>query len=650
MTQLRQLAAIIFTDIVGYTSLMGEDEQKAFELLRINRQIQQPLVKKYNGSWIKEIGDGVLASFLTVTEAVLCATEIQKACIDMKDLKLRIGIHQGEVVFEDNDVFGDGVNIAARLQALAPVGGIWVSESVYKNISNKKEIRTKFISEEVLKNVKEPVRIYEIFIHNNETERPVIISQKLTTKISEKSIAVLPFVNMSSDPEQEFFSDGLTEEIITDLSRLEKLLVISRSSIMTFKGTHKKIKEIANEVNVRYILEGSIRKSGNNLRITAQLIDAFTDVHLWAEKYSGTMEDVFDIQEKVSRSIVEALDLKLTNQENSQLAKHPIQNVQAYECYIRARQEMYKFTEQGLGNAILIAQRGLDIVGDNAFLLATLGMAYYCSYHYAIKLDPSYLDKAGQYASRSLMLDADCYQGQMLKGVIEMKAGNLQAACKILKSVLSSDPNNPDALGFLVPIYFLVGRRDAAKLYSEKLLQVDPLTSFTYSYPGFIEWYSGNIKESLPYFQKWLELDPYGPFTRYFCSVNYFLNNEVGASIQILNSIIEETPALIFAKFALFLKSAMRGDKVSALKYATEELQSGAALIDYFTLYMAYAYALIDEKEETLKWLNKMLFRFGQCPYPLLLKMEIFHQVLKDHDGFPVFMKEAKKRSEEFDA
>jgi adenylate cyclase len=372
MAQSRQLAAIIFTDIVGYTALMGEDEQKAFELLRRNRQIQQPIIKKFNGSWIKEIGDGVLASFLTVTDAVLCATEIQKACTDINDLKLRIGIHQGEVVFEDNDVFGDGVNIASRLQALAPIGGIWVSESVYKNISNKKEIRTKFICEEVLKNVREPVRVYEIITYNSEPEHSDLTSQSSTKKLFEKSIAVLPFVNMSNEPDQEFFSDGLTEEIITDLSRLEKLLVISRSSIMTFKGTHKKIKEIANEVNVRYILEGSVRKSGNNLRITAQLIDAFTDGHLWAGKYNGTMEDVFEIQEKVSRSIVEALDLKLTNEENSHLTKHPIQNVQAYECYIRARQEMYKFTEQGLNNAVLIAQRGLDIVGDNAFLLATL--------------------------------------------------------------------------------------------------------------------------------------------------------------------------------------------------------------------------------------------------------------------------------------
>ena len=162
MPQSRQLAAIMFTDIVGYTSLMGDDEEKAFELLRQNRQLQKPLIEKFNGTWIKELGDGVLASFTTVTEAVLCASEIQNACNEKEEFQLRIGIHLGEVVFEDNDVFGDGVNIAARLQAIAPIGGIWISESVYNNISNKKEIRTKFVKEETLKHVKEPVRIYEI--------------------------------------------------------------------------------------------------------------------------------------------------------------------------------------------------------------------------------------------------------------------------------------------------------------------------------------------------------------------------------------------------------------------------------------------------------------------------------------------------------
>ena len=187
MPSSRQLAAIMFTDIVGYTALMGEDERKAFDLLKKNRQLQKPFIEKFNGTWIKEIGDGVLASFHTVIDAVMCATEIQKACSIINDLKLRIGIHLGDVVFEDKDVFGDGVNIASRLQALAPIGGIWISESVYQNVSNKKAIRTKFIREEVLKNVKEPVKVYEVIAVYDAEVPSDTFEEHSTKKMSEKS-------------------------------------------------------------------------------------------------------------------------------------------------------------------------------------------------------------------------------------------------------------------------------------------------------------------------------------------------------------------------------------------------------------------------------------------------------------------------------
>ena len=210
MYQSRQLAAIMFTDIVGYTALMGNDEQKAFNLLQTNRNIQKPIVAQHNGRWIKELGDGTMISFTTVSDAVNAAIKIMEACKTNREFQLRIGIHLGEVVFENEDVFGDGVNIASRIQAVAKPGCIYVSESVHHNVSNKKEISTKFINEESLKNVKEPVKIYEVLMENGSA----VASESQTKNIQERSIAVLPFTNMSSDPEQEFFSDGISEEII----------------------------------------------------------------------------------------------------------------------------------------------------------------------------------------------------------------------------------------------------------------------------------------------------------------------------------------------------------------------------------------------------------------------------------------------------
>src|SRR4030095_14229958 len=273
MPSSRQLAAIMFTDIVGYTALMGRDEQKAFDLLNKNRQIQRPIIEQYNGRWIKELGDGVLASFNTVSDAVAAAIKIQEACNAAKDFQLRIGVHLGEVVFEHDDMFGDGVNIAARLQAIAEPGGIYVSESIYNNISNKQGIQTRFVKQEALKNVKDPVRIYEIVIEGSRraTSTNAIIQSKMGNN-HDKSIAVLPFVNISNDPEQEYFSDGLTEELITNLSRLKGMRIISRTTSMLYKSTKKPIQTIGTELGVQYILEGSVRKSNDNLRINAQLI------------------------------------------------------------------------------------------------------------------------------------------------------------------------------------------------------------------------------------------------------------------------------------------------------------------------------------------------------------------------------------------
>jgi len=317
MPEDRRLAAIMFTDIVGYTTLMGKDEDKAFDMLARNRTIHQSFIEKFKGTQIKEVGDGILVSFPLATEAVRCAIEIQKACIGQK-IPLKIGIHEGEIIYTETDVWGDTVNVAARLQEIGTEGCIFISDTVYRSIKNKSDITVEFVEERNLKNIDELLKIYNVsYAVVTSGLNQTIVSASVSPK--EKSIIVLPFENISSDPEQDYFSDGLTEEIITDLSHIHDLLVISRNSAMTFKGSGKTTKEIAEKVNVRYVLEGSVRKSGNNLRIVAQLIDALSDTHLWAEKYSGTLDDVFDIQEKVSRSITDSLKLKLTSKEKAHI-------------------------------------------------------------------------------------------------------------------------------------------------------------------------------------------------------------------------------------------------------------------------------------------------------------------------------------------
>jgi len=371
MSSSRKLAAIVFTDIVGYTGLMGVDEQKAFDLLRKNRQMQKPLIEKFNGTWIKEIGDGILASFSTVIEAVRCSMEIQKACNSINNLKLRVGIHLGDVVFEDNDVFGDGVNIAARLQALAPVGGILISESVNANIANKKDIKTKFVREDILKNVKEPIRIYEV-ITTLPDEFPGSMIKEQFEKLQEKSIAILPFVNMSNDSEQEYFSDGMAAEILNSLAPLKDLKIAGYTSSFQFKGKNIDLREVGEKLGINTVLEGSVRKYGNKLRVTAQLINVQNGFCLWSEKYDRNMDDIFVIQDEIAFAITEKLKITLLEEEKDIIQKNPTNNKEAYDLYLKG-QFYWNRRGPGLQTALDYFEKAITL--DPQFVLAYAGLA-----------------------------------------------------------------------------------------------------------------------------------------------------------------------------------------------------------------------------------------------------------------------------------
>ena len=337
MSQSRQLAAIMFTDIVGYSALMGDDEQMALDLLNSNRLMQRQLIEQYNGKWIKELGDGVLSTFSSITDALSASCSIIKASETIKGLKLRIGIHHAEVIFENEDVFGDGVNIAARLQSVAPIGGICISEAVRHNVVNRKEIQTRFLKEETLKHIKQPIRIYEVITDENALAEPITSADDTSKNVPPKSIAVLPFINMSNDAEQEYFSDGMAEEILNSLSHLKDLKVASRTSSFQFKGKNFDLKEVGDKLHVATVLEGSVRKQGNKLRITAQLINLEDGFHLWSEKYDRNMDDVFTIQDEIALAITESLKVILLEKERAIITKSPTQNTEAYEFYLKGR-------------------------------------------------------------------------------------------------------------------------------------------------------------------------------------------------------------------------------------------------------------------------------------------------------------------------
>jgi len=372
MSHSRQLAAIMFADIVGYTALMQEDEEVALQLRHKFKSKLEEEVSLHHGRILAFKGDGALCSFNSAIEGVRAAVTVQLAMQTLPPVPLRIGIHTGDVIMEEDNIYGDGVNIASRLESFAVPGSIFISGKVYDDIKNQRDIETVSLGKYVLKNVKEQVEIFAI--SNSGIIVPEVHSLKgKGEKILQKSILVLPFVNMSTDPEQEYFSDGLTEELISNLSRIQDMRVISRTTSMQYKGTKKDIKAIGREAGVSYIMEGSVRKYGSDLRITAQFIDARQDTHLWAETYRGTMEDIFDFQEKVSAKIVEALRMQLTREEKKNLQKRFTENSEAYQLYLQGRYFWSRRNEEGLKAATRFFEKALE--KDPNYALAWAGLA-----------------------------------------------------------------------------------------------------------------------------------------------------------------------------------------------------------------------------------------------------------------------------------
>jgi adenylate cyclase len=415
-----------------------------------------------------------MASFNTVSDAVNAAIKIQKTCNAAKDFQLRIGIHLGEVVFENHDVFGDGVNIASRIQVLANPGGIYISESVYNNISNKQGVETKFVKQESLKNVKEPVRIYEVLIKDIQPESlSKENNQSPVENISGKSIAVLPFVNMSNDPEQEYFSDGLTEELIANLSRLKDMRIVSRTTSMQYKGTKKDIGTIGREISVHYIMEGSVRKSQDNLRITAQLIDVRNDTHLWAETYKGKLADVFDIQEQVSREIMDALKIRLTPTEAVVLTKRSTLNPEAFDYCLRARDFLYRRTKNNILFAMQLFQKAIELDPYYAAAYAGLGETY-ATFYQVCERKEIWLEKSIESSLKSLMYDSASSDAYVALGVAYFNKGKIDEAWAATQKGIELDPNSFTGYWILGRIYHTTDRdRDAADLL-KKVIVLNP--------------------------------------------------------------------------------------------------------------------------------------------------------------------------------
>jgi TolB-like protein len=474
-----ELAAILFADVVGYTAMMQLDESDAVAKINRFRQSLEVIAASLDGKIIQYYGDGSLLLFHSSTNAAEFAKLLQQDLNLSSVIPVRIGIHMGDVLIQNGNVFGDVVNIASRIQALAPAGGIYISEIVFQNIANKKSLDAVFIKEATLKNVKEPVRIYEIqTAYSKPIIKSVINEKPIIKKIEENSIAVLPFSNISSNAEQEYFSDGLTEDIITQLSKIKSLKVISRTSVMQYKKNPKKIKEIGQELGVAVILEGSVQRYEDQVRITAQLINTATDDHLWAESYDRPVTDIFAIQREVALAIASILNTKLSKRESENLQTKPTVDLQAYDLYLRG-----KFLIEKRNKTDLLIARELfhqAVNKDKNFGIAFSGLAdtYLLSSYRGYEDPDVMLSLARKHIDMALELEPTSGEIQATLGYWYHQTFNWQKAETTYRHSIKLNPHQTNVYLWLAILLEAKGEKEEAHTIYDLGSEVNPIWDY----------------------------------------------------------------------------------------------------------------------------------------------------------------------------
>ena len=500
---IRKLTAILGADVKGYSLLMDDDEEATLRTLTSHRAVITNLIEDYKGRVVDTPGDYVLAEFPSVVDAVNCAVEIQRELAernaelpDSRKMEFRIGINLGDVIEKDGKIYGDGVNIAARTEPLADPGGICISRSVYDQVKNKVDLKFEYLGEKKAKNIEDPLFVYKVLNKSGISEQHVSSTLKLPDK---PSIAVLPFDNMSADPEQEFFCDGITEEIITGLASVPKLFVIARNSSFTFKGRHAKVQEIGKELGVKYVLEGSVRKSLNRVRITAQLIDATSGNHLWAERYDSELTDIFAVQDQITMKIVTALQTKLTVGDQARLWARRTNNLSAFLKYLHARSH---FAHGKIDNYPLVRQIAQEAINlDDNYSVPYVLIAW--THYYDGKQGSSdsrekSFEMAEFYVRKADKLDDSYPDTHILMGFLYLYQKRFDEALIAGRKAIALSPNNAEAHIIMAHILRFIGEFEEATLMVKKALRLEPYyPSFYLSELAMCQYYTGRYTEAV---------------------------------------------------------------------------------------------------------------------------------------------------------
>jgi TolB-like protein/class 3 adenylate cyclase/Tfp pilus assembly protein PilF len=482
----RRLAAILAADVVGYSRLMGRDEEGTLARLKdCRRALVDPKIAEHRGRIVKTTGDGMLVEFASAVDAVRCALDVQRAMAQANDtvpedrrIAFRVGIHVGDVIIDEDDIFGDGVNIAARLEPIADPGGICISDDSHRQVRGKIEVAWDDLGPQSLKNIAEPIRAWRPLLNKSVASARATVPASLEVP-DKPSIAVLPFTNMSGDPEQEYFADGMVEDIITALSRMTWLFVIARNSSFTYKGKAVDIKRVGSELGVRYVLEGSVRKAANKVRITGQLIDASTGAHLWANRFDGALEDVFDLQDEVTTDVVSAIAPKLEQAEIDRARRKPTESLAAYDYFLRGMARIYDGTRDANVEALK-------------------------NFEHAIAIDPNYASAYG--------MCAYCYVWRKANGWLVDRERAIAETERLARTAARLGPDDAVALaqaGFALA--FVVGELDDGMALIDRSVALNPNLAAAWRFSGYVRVFLGQPDLAIEPLERALRLSPLDP-------------------------------------------------------------------------------------------------------------------------------------------
>jgi adenylate cyclase len=557
MPSTRRLAAVLAADVAGYSRLMGEDEEGTLAALKaIRRELYDPKIKEHYGRIVKTTGDGVLVEFASVVDAVRCAVDIQRDMAlrnagtpDAKRIELRIGINLGDIIIDGRDIFGDGVNVAARLEALAEPGGICVSRVVRDQVRDKLDFAFEDRGEQQVKNIARPVRVFDVRTAVESPPSTPGVRAAPPLPLPEKpSIAVLPFQNLSGDPEQEYFADGVVEDIITALSRNRAFFVISRNTTFTYKGPAVDVAKVARELGVRYVLEGSVRRAGNRVRITAQLIDAATGRHLWADRYDRELADVFAVQDEIAQTITGEMAPGIIAAEMQQARRKDPSQLDAWDRTMRAHWHIRRFTREDMAEARRLLEQAIEFDPANAMAWADVSVAYHFEACFGWDEDVAQTyGRCGEAARRAVAIDDGDANAQSALAMYDLFQGRHEEARRRLRRAVDLDPNSAFARGYLGVCYAFAGDYEAALPILDEAVRLsprDPLLVIWHLCKGWAALLSERYQEAVEFTTEAVEANPEFPDVHAVLAAAHGHLGNIPAASRALAGFLRRSPAL----------------------------------------------------------------------------------------------------------